>query len=183
MENDEQSSNKGTGSVPWSTIENAIKYFFFLVYFPFIPLLIAFFGDIPLYLRIFTGIFVLGGIVFLYKLRGSYIKGKVHIPHKPLTCQETRKNTSKVFKFFGIYLLLIYMVSNVLASASASGFGSRSGDGLAGVLGVVGSILCIPLLYLCRPQFPNILTKIVTYVSLLVVGFLAIIIFTIGLSR
>jgi hypothetical protein len=104
------------------------------------------------------------------------------MPNRPLTYQENRKNTSKVFKFFGIYLLLIYMVSNALASVSVSGSGSGSGDGLAGVLGVVGSLVCIPLLYLCRPQFPNVLTKIVTYVSLLVVGFLAIIIFTVGLS-
>jgi hypothetical protein len=176
MENHGQSIKK-VGSVPLATIENAIRYFLFLAYFPLLLVFVAFFGDIPLYLRIFVGIFLLGGMVFLYRLRVSYAEGRVHIPHKPLTYQESRKNTSKVFKFFGIYLLLIYMVSNVLASVS--GFE----DGLAGVLGVVGSFLCIPLLYLCRPQFPNVLTKIVTYVTFLVVGFLAIIIFTVGLSR
>ena len=179
---DYEKSSKEVSKVPWATIENALKYFFLLLYFPFFILMVVVGGDSLSYIRIFTGIFVLGGILFLYRLRSSYTKGKVYMPNRPLTYQENRKNTSKVFKFFGIYLLLIYMVSNALASVSVSGSGSGSGDGLAGVLGVVGSLVCIPLLYLCRPQFPNVLTKIVTYVSLLVVGFLAIIIFTVGLS-
>jgi hypothetical protein len=176
MENHDQSNNE-VDKVPWATIENAIKYFFFLVSFPLLLVFVAFFGDRLGDIRTVVEIFVLGCIVLLYILHAFYAKGKVQIPHKPLTDQETRKNTSKGFKFIGIYLLLIYTVSNALASASGSG------DGLAGVLGVVGSILCIPLLYLCRPQFPNVLTKIVTYVSLSVVGFLAIIIFTVVLSR
>jgi hypothetical protein len=177
MGNNEQSS-KGTESVPWATIENVIKYFFFLASLPLMLVFAAFFGDSESYLRTFVWIFVLVWMVSLYVLYAFYIKGKIQIPHKPLTDKETRKNTLKVFKFFGIYLFLIYLVSNALAYD-----GVVFGGGLAGVLGIAVSFLCIPLLYLCRPQFPNVLTKIVTYVSLSVVGFLAIIIFTVVLSR